>query len=256
MNDTLPEIYLAQATRRNLELAKSFQRDMDAHFLEHAMFDIKDALTSILALCDMEDMKQVPSVKKYIQNITEQLEDVVTYQSNAPFSVSHVLINVINIIKNHYKGRAGLTYELNQIKASAECDKNHLEQILLYLIIEVLETGVQKQRDLKLALYQLEKNAAISIKVENFQYSSAFVREIMAFYKQDAFRLQISDKGSYTEVLVQVPLTFGKRQDKEAGKPSISLELGELKRVEAEQEQHEKESREAPRVYSGAQERT
>ena len=255
MNDKLPEIYLTQATRRNLELAKDFQRDMDANFLEHAMFDIKDALTSILALCDMEDMKQVPSVKKYIQSITEQLEDVITYQSNAPFSVSHVLINVINIIKNHYKNQALLTYDLSQIKAFAECDKNHLEQVLLYLVIEALESDREQVRDFKLALYQQEKNAVISIRVDKFQYNSSFLKEIMGFYNQDAFRLQISDKGGYSQVFVQVPLTFGKRQERDV-ESSISLELGELKRTESSQEQHEKGLRESSRVYSGAQERT
>ena len=84
----IPEVYLLQATKKNMELAKAFQEDMGAHFFEHTMYDVKDALTSILALCDMEDMKQVPQVKMYILRVTDLLHDVKFYRSSSLFNVN------------------------------------------------------------------------------------------------------------------------------------------------------------------------
>ena len=128
----IPEVYLLQETKKNLELAKAFQDDMGAHFFEHTMYDVKDALTSILALCDMEDMKQVPQVKKYIQRVTDLLHDVRLYQSSSLFNVNHVVINVVNVMKHKYKSKISISDDLTFIKASVKSDKSHLEQVLLY----------------------------------------------------------------------------------------------------------------------------
>ena len=99
----IPEVYLIQATKRNLEQAKALQDDMGAHFFEHTMYDVKDALTSILAICDMEDMKQMPQVKRCIQRVTDLLGDVRLYHDSTLFNINHVLINVINILKYYLR---------------------------------------------------------------------------------------------------------------------------------------------------------
>ena len=57
-----------RATKKHLELAKAFQNDMGAHFFEHTMFDVKDTLTSILALCDMEISKFIRRGYIYIDS--------------------------------------------------------------------------------------------------------------------------------------------------------------------------------------------
>ena len=130
----LPDIYLLQGTRKNLELAKSFQGSMSSNFFDYAIFDIKDALTSILAICDMEDMKQVPAVKKYIKTVTNLLTDARSYQNLDTFNVNFVLINAISVLKNHYKDKLELIHEISLIKALVIGDRSKLETFVLYVL--------------------------------------------------------------------------------------------------------------------------
>lgn len=246
----IPEVYLLQATKKNLELAKAFQDDMGAHFFEHTMYDVKDALTSILALCDMEDMKQVPQVKKYIKRVVDLLHDVRLYQSSSLFNVNHVVINVINVMKHNYKSKISISEDINFIKASVKSDKGHLEQILLYSLIEAVESR-DGNLNLKIELAQKERDAVITIRLEGFEYSSVVLREIMEFHKAESFRMQINVHSSDTEIVIRLPLSFETREKEAAAKEaSVSLTMGELKLAE-------KGHTETRRVVSyGAQERT
>lgn len=207
----IPEVYLLQATKKNMEQAKAFQEDMGAHFFEHTMYDVKDALTSILALCDMEDMKQVPQVKKYIQRVTDLLQDVGFYRSSSLFNVNHVVINVINVLKSNYKAKVHIAHDLSFIKAFVKSDKSHLEQILLYSLIEAVEASPEAL-NLKIELAQKEHDAVITIRLKDFIYSSVALREIQSFHDSVAFRMQIITQGQGTEMVIRLPLSFDVRE--------------------------------------------
>lgn len=258
----IPEVYLLQATKKNLELAKAFQDDMGAHFFEHTMYDVKDALTSILALCDMEDMKQVPQVKKYIQRVVDLLQDVRLYQSSSLFNVNHVVINVINVMKHKYKSKISISEDLTFIKASVKSDKSHLEQILLYSLIEAVESR-EGNLNLKVELAQKERDAVITLRLEDYEYSSVVLREIREFHNSAAFRMQINVLSSDTEIIVRLPLSFETREKEAAARESsVSLTLGELKLAEKSHAQTHRMERKANRQTNekaftyGAQERT
>jgi hypothetical protein len=251
----IPEVYLLQATKRNLELAKAFQDDMGAHFFEHTMYDVKDALTSILALCDMEDMKQVPQVKKYIQRVTDLLHDVRLYQSSSLFNVNHVVINVINAMKHKYKSKIVIHDDLTFIKANVKSDKSHLEQVLLYSLIEAVESSTSGI-ELKIELIQREHDAVITLRLENFEYSPVVLKEIRTFHNASAFRMQINEVNGSTEVVIRLPLSFETREkESESHKASLTLTLGELKLAEMQSRPSDKKAKEMAYVH-GAQERT
>ena len=203
----IPEVYLLQATRKNLEQAKAFQDDMGAHFFDHTMYDVKDALTSILALCDMEDMKQMPQVKKCIRRVTDLLNDVRLYHNNAVFNINHVVVNVINVLKKNYKNRIHIDHDLTFLKANTRSDRNHLELVLLYSLIEAVESSERELR-MKIQLIQKEKDAVITIRLEDFKFSTVVLNEINAFHDQGAFRMQMGSVEQGTEIVIRLPLSF------------------------------------------------
>ena len=127
-----------QIIKKNRELAKKLQSDMDANFLEHAMYDINDALTSILALCDMEQMKSIPKVKNYIQRVNELLNDVQIYQDDKIFNINHLLRNVIDIVKDSFKSKVKILSSFTQVKALVKSNQKCLERILLYILVEFM----------------------------------------------------------------------------------------------------------------------
>lgn len=251
----IPEVYLLQACKKNLELAKAFQDDMGALFFEHTMYDVKDALTSILALCDMEDMKQMPQVKKYITRVTDLLQDVRVYQSSSLFNVNHVVINVINVMKHKYKSKISFVDDLTFINASVKSDKSHLEQVLLYALIEASESA-QSRLQLNIELAQRERDAVITMRLEGFKYSTVAIKEIRDFHNASAFRMQVIELNGGTEIVIRLPLSFEPREKEgEKRKSSVSLTLGELKLAVNDNSDGRKNPREAAFVR-GAQERT
>ncbi len=228
----IPEVYLLQATKKNLELAKAFQDDMGAHFFDHTMYDIKDALTSILAMCDMEDMKQVPQVKQYIQRITDLLHDVKSYRSTSLFNVNHVVINVINVMKANYAAKISIDHNLSFIKAYVKSDKSHLEQVLLYSLIEAVESGSAGIKT-EIELVQKETDAVITIKLKTFHYQPVILKEIAAFHQNSLFRMQVEKQGADTEIIIRLPLSFDAREEQVRSEGQTTVSLGELKSVDA-----------------------
>jgi len=234
----IPEVYVLQATRKHLEQSKLLQDDMGAHFFEHTMYDVKDALTSILALCDMEDMKQVPRVKKYIQRVTGLLNDVRFYQSGSHFNMNHVVINVINVIKAHYKSSVNISYDLTNIKAYAKSDKNHLERMLLYVLIEAIESLNGQEVNLDIELSQKDKDAMIVFRIKKFHYASVALREIIEFHEKDAFKMQINSVDENTEIIIRVPLSFDIKEADVIKSSNKKLKIGELRKVEKKEPEY------------------
>jgi hypothetical protein len=225
---SIPEVIQLQETKKRLELAKAFQDDMGAYFFEHTMYDIKDALTSILALCDMADMKQIPQVKQYIKRVTDLLQDVRVYHERTIFNLNHVIINVINILKKNYKDRISFKYDLSLMEAYTKSSQEHLEQVVLYALVEAVET-CPEGLSVSVDLVQRERNALVNIKLRNFRFSNAIHKAISEFHKPDTFRMEIDSEGEDTEIDIRLPLSFDIKNDK--GKALARSHSVELKNI-------------------------
>jgi hypothetical protein len=190
-------------------LAIKLHNKMDANFLEHTMYDINDALTSILALCDMEQIKSIPKIKKYIERVNNSLNDVRIYQNKGVFNVNHVLNNVIDIINDNFKNKVKIESSLVSINALAKSDQNKIETILLYLLVEIVMSP-EENDDLKLfiSLHQADKDAQIIIRKRNFDFSPATLKEIDRLRDGFGGKMDMNMVNSGIEIEIRIPLDF------------------------------------------------
>jgi hypothetical protein len=235
----IPDVYLLQASKKNLKLAKELQNEMSSHFFENTLFDVKDSLTSILALCDMEDMKQTGKVKMYIRKISDMLNDVRLYHNSECFNVTHVLQNIISTIQSKYKGLVKLDQSITPIKALAKADQQHLEQVLLFLLIEAIEANPEKTQTITVDLHQKSHDAQITVHVEDFKYSDVSQKELETIHDQSIFKLQLEHRQGDAEVMIRIPLKFevkgqGKNED------GLHFRLTDLQLMEKETPETEK----------------
>ena len=198
-----------QIIKKNRELAKKLQSDIDANFLEHAMYDINDALTSILALCDMEQMKSIPKVKNYIQRVNELLNDVQIYQDDKIFNINHLLRNVIDIVKDSFKSKVKILSSFTQVKALVKSNQKCLERILLYILVEfMLIQEKPEESSIYVELIQKDTEAQILIKRENFNFSHEQLKEIGELRENFSGKMEISKKENSVFIRISLPLSF------------------------------------------------
>ena len=210
-----------QDSKKNKELSKKLHEDMKANFLEHTMYDINDALTSILGLCDMEQMKSIPKIKNYIHRINELLDYVQAYQDRSCFNINHVLNNVIDTIKDHFKNNAKILYSFNPIKAFAKSSRSQLEHILIYIFIELISSPDESDKsEVIIKLHQKEANAQIFISKNNFSFSQNALQEIDILCENFTGSVQMNPKSNGTEIDIRLPLSF-----KESKMPTYSIEI-------------------------------
>ena len=203
--------FSAQATKENKKLATDLRNKMNANFLEHAMYDINDALTSILALCDMEQMKSIPKVKEYIQHINGLLDDVQIYQDGTVFNISHVMNNLIDVVKDNFKSKAKISYSYTPVKALVESSQAQLEQILLYLFVELIESNEEgKDPQIFVKLHQKEKDVQITVSKSEHLFSSSSLEEFEFLRKDFIGTIRIDTNGNGVQVQIRLPLTFKK----------------------------------------------
>lgn len=237
---TIPNVYLLQGTRRNLELAKAFQEGMGANFFKHTMYDVKDALSSILALCDLAEMKELPSVKENIQKVTQLISDVSLYHDHMAFNVEHVVVNVIKILQGSYKESLNISLEVSLKEALARGSQGHLEKSLLYLIIEAIESikrasgNTKKDVQLMIELSQKNRDAIVTIRVQGFHFEEVIRKEILSFGNQNELKVQVFEINKDTEVTMKVPLSFpAPDADSAISEEALSISIDELKRKKA-----------------------
>jgi hypothetical protein len=200
-----------QASKENKKLAEELHDEMNSNFLEHAMYDVNDALASILALCDMEEMQNIPKVKKYIQRVNCLLNDVQAYQSNSTFNISHVLNNMIDVIKDHFKYKAKINYTFSEVKPLVKSNKLQLEQILLYVLIELVTTGQDSDLlDISVKLHQKEQDAQIVIVKANHKFTDPALEEVGRLIENFTGKVQINPNGQGVEIDIRLPLNFRK----------------------------------------------
>lgn len=220
-------------SQKKKDLVRDLHNSMCAHFLEHTMYDINDALTSILALCDIEEMKTVPKVKKYIQKVNELMDNVQIYQNSSHFNVNHVLSNVINIIKDSFKRRVDIKMNAIKVNALVQSKQAALEQVLIFIFIEL----ISNEKDGSAALIDVDlkqkgQDVIIVIQKENYSFSANTLKEIDLMKVDLNGSFSISPKGNGVVVRIQMPLIFSKGQDsnvdvciipKKTGKPNKVL---------------------------------
>jgi hypothetical protein len=227
----IPNVYLIQATKENIEKAKSFQSDMGAYFFEHAMYDVKDAMSSILALCDIADMKELPEVRKYIQRVNDIISDVNLYHDRSAYNVRHILLNVIKILEGSYKHRLNITHRMVSINAKAHGYQGHLEQSLLYMVIEVLESaGLENEVKLEIDLSQKNHDAIITLRFDDYCFPEIVRKEILQMANQGGLTTQIFVDNEGTTISIRVGLTFDRKEKTDrAMERSFSVTLEPVK---------------------------
>jgi len=190
------------------ELSSELQQKMCHHFLEHRMYDINDSLTSILALCDMEQMKSLHKVKTYIQKVNSLLDDVKAYDSSPFFNVSHVLKNVVNIIQNHFK-KSDIVYESVALKVLGTSDRSRLEHLLIFILIELITDIPKNQKDatIKISLSQKNTLAVIKIQKSHYSFSATGLKEIESLKSKFSGDVSISPVSKGIDILIHVPLS-------------------------------------------------
>ncbi|MBU0578121.1 hypothetical protein KJ742_02690 [Patescibacteria group bacterium] len=190
-------------------LVKELQNNMCAHFLEHTMYDINDALTSILALCDVEEMRTIPRVKKYISRVNQLLNDVKTYQSNEGLNINHVIENVIDIVEDNFKGRTKITCSCPEINALVKCKQSRLERILLYVFVELI-TGDRKDpvSPISVDLRQKGKDVTLTINKPDFSFSTLALKEMEEMRSDFGGVLTINFRDGGVEIVFKMPLQF------------------------------------------------
>jgi hypothetical protein len=211
-----------QASKENKKLAAELHNEMNVNFLEHAMYDINDALTSILAICDMEEMKSIPKIKLYIQRVNSLLNDVQIYQNNSAFNINHVLENVIDVVKDHFRDKAKIKYTLSEVKPLVKSNKPQLEQILLFLLIELVTA--EQDSDLlgvSVHLQQKEQDAQIIIQKTNHKFSQVASEEINRLIQDFTGKILINPKDQGLEINIRLPLQFTK--SKKPDYPSVTV---------------------------------
>lgn len=210
----------SQAFKKNQEFIKKLHEDMSANFLEHTMYDINDALASILALCDMEQMKSIPKVKNYIQRVNELLDYIQIYQDKELINTNHVLNNIVDIIKDNFKDKVKISYSFNPVKALSKGSQPQLEHILLCIFIELIESSDDKNSEIYIKLNQKEQDAQIFISKNNFTFSPDALKEIDILRKDFVGSMKIQSNNKNTEIDIRIPLSFKKFQI-----PTYSLEV-------------------------------
>jgi len=208
----IEDFFTLQATKRNLEMVDELQNEMNSAFLEYAMYDINDAMTSILALCDMEQMSKLPKIKEYIQRVNRLLHDVYIYQEKDVFHVNHVLKNVVMVVRDRFPEKVHIHYENADIKAYGESDQRLLEKLLLFILIELINPSEENRSipDVFVELHQKEQDALIMIRKPVATLSPVIVKEIEKMGEGIKGRVQISLEGEGVLITVKCPLTFQK----------------------------------------------
>jgi hypothetical protein len=211
-----------QASRENKKLADKLHNEMNANFLEHTMYDINDALTSILAICDMEEMENIPKVKQYIQRINSLLNDVQVYQGSAIFNINHILGNVIDVIKGHFKSKVKIQYAFTEVKPFVKTNKSQLERILLCIFIELIAAKQGPDPlDISVHLNQKEQDAQIIIGNVSYNFSKTAIDEISRLQEGFIGNIQTSPKEHGVEINIRLPLSF--KKSAKTGSPSVAV---------------------------------
>lgn len=201
-----------QTREKQQELLGKLRLQTSKHFLERAACDINDALTSILAVSDTQAPQVVPKVKRYIERVNDSLLSLKVYQSalqqKSVFNINAVLSNILNVIEENLNSKVEITRVLNEVKAMAKGDQSDLEELLLYLFVQLAESGKEGTSNFNVELRQKDENALIIITNNSIVSPEMALRELKA--KAGSFKgaIQINPQATRTEFIIRLELLF------------------------------------------------
>jgi hypothetical protein len=207
----------------NKKLADRLHNQMSVNFLGHAMYDINDALASILAICDMEGIENIPKIKHYIQRVNSLLSDVQIYQNSLFFNINHVLKNVADVVSAHFKNEAKLKCSFSEVKSLAKGNKLQLERLLIRFLIELITA--ERETDLtgvSVCLQQKERDAQVIIQKNNYKFSQDALDEINLLSRDFSGKISINPIGQGIEIDIRMPLDFTKLKKSDLSGVTVS----------------------------------
>lgn len=208
------------------ELVKDLQQQTRTLFYDRMMYEINDALTSILAVCDVEGKDAVPKIKQYIHRINQSLNNTKNFQtslrSDKKFNISIVLQNLIHIIKDKYK-EAKMACIISDIKAPVIGDQSKFEELLLYIFINMFSSPNIQDSEALIELRQKGQDAMITILKDSHVFSLEMIEHVNKIRDGGDFKgsVSITPQGKGIEVIIKIPLQFS----------SVSVSNPEIKSI-------------------------
>ena len=199
--------------KKRQALILKFQEEVYPHFFDYAMLDVNDALTSILAICDMEGVKSVSKVKAHIQRVNELMDNVKTYQNSGVFNINHVLKNMINLFRRDFKGRVHFTHTFSIKRALSSADKNALERLLIEVLVSLLPLSAQPDLSpchISLDLCQLAKHGQVTVTRKDYQLAAEAQAKLKEISREGFTSPEVRIKNGHTEVYFSFPLHFSR----------------------------------------------
>ncbi len=209
----LEKLLALHTEERQRELLGRLQAETSRHFLEKSACDINDALTSILAVSEMEAPPIVPKIKKYIGRVNQALQSLRGYQSalrqKHSFFIHAVLHNALNVLEEYLKEKITVTRDILEIKANGEGDQSELEELLLYFFIQMAESGREEKTEFKVMLHQKNQEAVVTVEVKNpAAYSEKALADLRARAGGFKNRIQVNAQSETTQLFIKIPLIF------------------------------------------------
>lgn len=238
---TIPTIYLLQDLKKNIELTNHLQKGLTAHFFKHTMYGVKDALSTILALCDMEEMKNIDRVKSSIQRVNAYIEDVALYHSGQAFNARHVLENILKVLNDYYKGQLQLTLEANLNDALVYAKQAHFEKSLLFLFIQIFEQSkIQNENEgepiaTSVRLVQKNMDMEIAIYFEGKYFDPTIEKEVLSFVNKESLKLVIREQKKGMELVLTAPLAMS-HSSIENFKSDLHFKIQDFKKKDSSKE--------------------
>lgn len=211
------------------ELLHRLKADTSRLFLEHSACDINDALTSILAVSELEAPRTVPRMKKYIQRVNQSLQSLKVYQSavrqKSLFDITAVLQNLLNVLEEHLQEKVSIERRLGELKAKGEGDQSELEELILYFFIQMAESGREGKSAFTVSVTQKDHEAIAVIEVNSpLTYPEKALANLRARAGGFKNRIHLNGQSEATQLFIKIPLLFSSvPAATSVQKPSVSI---------------------------------
>jgi len=209
----ISKLLKTQAINKHNELVNQLQQEARTFFYDRMMYEVNDALASILAACDVEGKEAVPKIKQYIHRINQSLNNTKNYQSkleeDKKYNVSVVMENLLHVIKDNFKERR-LTSLISDIKAPVVGDQSQFEKLLLHVFVNMLTQRNESESDILIELRQKDQDAMITILKDSHSFSEDVLKMIEEIKISGKFTgsIKITPHGKGIEVIIKIPLQF------------------------------------------------